>query len=396
MLPSSRYTTTWANTINQVTPQQWNSLSAHLATPFLEWEWLANLENSDCATEREGWLSHHLLVWQGQELVGGAPLYLKSHSWGEFVFDQQWADLSHRLGINYYPKLLGMSPFTPAGGYRFLLHPDLSPDEQSKIIDLIISSIDHFCDQNHINTCHFLYVDPTWKHELENRGFTTWMHHSYIWENQQFKDFNDYLQAFNANQRRNIKRERQAIGKYGITIKPYTGKDAPRSFYDLMYGFYSDHCDKFWGSSKYLNRRFFEGLIHNYAERVVFFAAEIEDLPHPVGMSFCIRKGDQLYGRYWGAVQDIDCLHFNACYYAPIDWAVSQGIQRFDPGAGGEHKKRRGFPAVPNYSLHRFYNHRLGQIIRGYIQEVNAYEVKAIQAINQELPFDVLEPTLAI
>jgi predicted N-acyltransferase len=156
-----------------------------------------------------------------------------------------------------------------------------------------------------------------------------------------------------------------------------------------MYAFYSDTCDKFgWWGSKYLTRKFFEQLHPHYSHRVLFIAAYSEhDSRHPVGMSFCLTKGTNLYGRYWGASQDIDCLHFDACYYTPIEWAISQGIQMFDPGAGGRHKKRRGFPAAPNYSVHRLYNPRLSQILRSYINEVNELEQHEIDSINQQLPF---------
>ncbi len=394
MLQSSlSYTSTWIDSVNQIDSEVWNALAKPLKTPFFEWEWLSNLEQSGSASAQQGWLPHHLLIWDGDSLVAIAPLYLKGHSYGEFIFDQQWADLAQRLGIDYYPKLLGMAPFTPAEGYRFLIESD-RPD-QGKIIDLILSEIDRFCDRQKISGCHFLYVDPQWKHELESRGYTTWLHHSYIWENQNFGDFDSYLKNFNANQRRNVKRERKAVNNAGLTMRVYAGEEIPHHFFSFMYDLYSDTCDKFgWWGSKYLNRKFFEELYHSYRDRVVFVAAEAEGMPKPVGMSFCIRKGDRLYGRYWGCTQEIECLHFDACYYTPIEWAIAQGIQGFDPGAGGRHKKRRGFPASPNYSLHRFYRPRLQQILLPHIHEVNEYERQQIEAINQDLPFDFSPPVL--
>lgn len=392
---SLSYTTTWINSISQVKTETWNALAQQLKTPFLEWEWLSNLESSGCAIAKQGWLPNHLLVWEGAKLVAAAPLYIKGHSYGEFVFDHQFADLSYRLGVEYYPKLLGMAPFTPAGGYRFLFQPDLPVLTRIKLTDLILAEIDRFCDRNHMSGCHFLFVDPEWRTELESRGYTTWLHHSYIWENQEFSDFDHYLKGFNANQRRNIKRERKAVENAGLTMRVYTGEEIPHHFYSFMYDLYSDTCDKFWGGSKYLNRKFFEQLPHTFGDLIVFVAGEVEGLHKPVGMSFCIRKGDQLYGRYWGSVQEVDSLHFDACYYTPIEWAISQGIQQFDPGAGGQHKKRRGFPAKPNYSLHRFYHPRLQQIIVPHILEVNAYEQRQIDAINQDLPFNFEPPSLS-
>ncbi|MEH2197369.1 GNAT family N-acetyltransferase [Nostoc sp.] len=381
-----RYSVVWTNKIAEVPQNAWNALAMPLKTPFLEWEWLNNIETSQSATAKTGWLPNHLTLWRDRTLIAAAPLYLKGHSSGEFVFDHQWAELADRIGVQYYPKLLGMTPFTPAEGYRFLIAPGEDEDE---IVAIMVHEIDTFCSKNRISGCHFLYVDPQWRPMLERHGFTTWLHHSYVWENAGFKTFDDYLKVFNANQRRNIKRERKAVEKAGLRLQTLSGDEIPQSLFPLMYQFYADTCDKFgWWGSKYLTQRFFEQLHNDYRHRVLFVAAySEEDNSHPLGMSFCLFKGDKLYGRYWGSFQEIDCLHFDACYYAPIEWAIANNIQSFDPGAGGRHKKRRGFPAMPNHSLHRFYNNRLGQIIRPYIKEVNQLEQQEIEAINAELPF---------
>ncbi len=381
-----RYSIAWINHINEIPQSAWDALALPLKTPFFEWEWLNNMEMSGSATGRAGWLPCHLTVWRDRSLIAMAPLYVKSHSYGEFVFDHQWADLAARLGIDYYPKLLGMSPFTPAEGYRFLIAPG---EDENELTELMVGAIDHFCDRNGISGCNFLYVDPAWKPVMERHGFTSWLHHSFIWQNQGFQTFDDYLMQFNANQRRNIKRERKAVEKAGLRLQTVTGEAIPKSFFSLMYNFYSDTCDKFgWWGSKYLTRKFFEQLHPHYSHRVVFVAAYSEqDSRQPVGMSFCLTKGSNLYGRYWGALQEIDCLHFDACYYTPIEWAIANGVQMFDPGAGGRHKKRRGFPATPNHSLHRFYHPRLTQILRSYISEVNEMEQHEMDAINQDLPF---------
>lgn len=381
------YNVAWINNIAEVPQAAWDALAMPLKTPFLEWEWLNNLESSGSAIPQAGWLPNHLTIWRDRQLIAAAPLYLKGHSYGEFVFDNQWAEVSQRIGVDYYPKLLGMSPFTPAEGYRFLIAPGEDEDEMT---GLMVKWIDHFCDRQNISGCHFLYVDPEWKPVLERHGFTAWLHHSSIWQNQDFQNFDDYLTMFNANQRRNIKRERKAVEKQSLQLQVLTGDEIPKSLFPLMYSFYADTCDKFggWGS-KYLTKRFFEQLYTNYRHRVVFVAAYNElDQRQPMGMSFCLTKGDRLYGRYWGSFQDIDCLHFDACYYTPIEWAIKQKIQTFDPGAGGRHKKRRGFPASPNHSMHRFYNRRLTQILLPYIKEVNAMEQQEIEEINQNLPFN--------
>ncbi|NDJ17025.1 GNAT family N-acetyltransferase [Myxacorys almedinensis] len=389
-----RYSVAWINKISEVPQAAWDAFALPLKTPFFEWDWLHTMETSGSTTAKSGWLPSHLTVWRDasemgecdRTLVAFAPLYLKGHSYGEFVFDHQWADVASRLGIEYYPKLLGMSPFTPAEGYRFFIAPGEDEDDLTAVM---VDAIEQFCLHNRISGCNFLYVDPQWRQTMERHGFSSWLHHSFIWKNQDYQTFDDYLGAFNSNQRRNIKRERKAVTNAGLNFKILTGEDIPKSLFPSMYDFYADTCDKFgWWGSKYLTKKFFEQLYPNYAHRVVFFAAYVEDNDRmPIGMSFCLTKGDRLYGRYWGCTQEMDNLHFDACYYTPIEWAIQNGIQLFDPGAGGRHKKRRGFPAMPNYSLHRFYNGRLSQILRSHIEQINELEQQEIDAINQDLPF---------
>jgi len=395
----------WIHRVSEVPQAQWDDLALPLVSPFFEWHWLHQMEESGSVGAETGWQPCHLVVWRqgegegrgGKRLVAAAPLYLKSHSYGEFVFDHQWADLAHRLGVAYYPKLVGMSPFTPAVGYRFLMDPG---EDEEVLTGLMVAEIDRFCDRHRISSCHFLYVDPQWRESVESLGFVPWLHHNSVWHNRGFGDFEDYLQMFNANQRRNIKRERQAMTKAGLTLRPLTGDEIPHRFLGLMYGFYSHHCDKFgWWGSKYLTKAFFEALHHDFRHRLLLVAVvegdgTIAGDRRPVGMSFCVHKGDRLYGRYWGSTQDFDCLHFNACYYTPIEWAIGQGIQIFDPGAGGAHKKRRGFPATPHHSLHRFYLEPLGQILSNYLGEVSTITAQEIEAINQDLPFTAPEVRL--
>ncbi|MDJ0571343.1 MAG: GNAT family N-acetyltransferase [Pleurocapsa sp. MO_192.B19] len=384
-----QYSLSWISQIAEIPQQDWDELAKPLNTPFLEWEWLNNIETSGSATPRTGWQPCHLAVWRNSQLIGAAPLYIKGHSYGEFVFDHQWADLSHRLGIEYYPKLLGMTPFTPAVGYRFLIAPG---EDEEIITEIMVAAIDNFCDRNRLSGCNFLFVDPDWREVMEKNGFHSWLHHGYIWANRDFKSFDDYLKMFNTNQRKNIKRERKAVAKAGLYTKTYVGSEIPHHLYTEIYRFYSNTCDKFYWGSKYLTRQFFKQLNPNYSDRVLLVVAYTEqDNKNPVGMSFCIHKGDNLYGRYWGCDEEYDCLHFEACYYKPIEWAIANGIKMYDPGAGGRHKKRRGFPATVNYSLHRFYHRRMSQILRHYIGEVNQMEEEEIAAINNNLPFNKRE-----
>ncbi|MEM9153716.1 MAG: GNAT family N-acetyltransferase [Cyanobacteria bacterium P01_F01_bin.33] len=368
----------WCHDITQVSAAAWSALVEPETAFCFEWEWLYCLEASGSAIANEGWLPCHLLVEQNGELVAAAPMYLKAHSYGEYVFDQEWARVSHQLGERYYPKLLGMSPFTPAtDSYRFLFHPDVSAAD---LLPAMMAEIDRFCQREQISVCSFLYVEPEWHQTLEKYGFVPRITHNYQWQNQSYQSYDDFLKQFNANQRRNLKRERKAVAQTGIEVKYYRGDEIPTHFFSLMYRLYSNTCDQFWGGSKYLNRRFFE-LVEQYCrDRVLFVAGEFEN--KPVGMSFCLTKGDRLFGRYWGALEDIKFLHFCLCYYNPIEWAIERGIRNFDPGAGGQHKIRRGFPATPNYSYHRFYRSRLEKVLVPYLEQVNPLVLEELERMN--------------
>jgi predicted N-acyltransferase len=385
----SNYTLAWVNSLSEIDPSTWNALAGPLTTPFLEWEWLQQMENSGSTTAKTGWLPCHLTVWSGRRLIAAAPLYIKSHSAGEFVSDYIWADLAKRMGIGYYPKLVGMSPFTPMVGYRFLIAPEA---DEHRLTEMMVSEIDRLCRRYALSGCSFLFVDPGWQSQVLRDHFSAWIHQSYVWQNRGYQTFEDYLSIFNSNQRRNIKRERRAMDKQGIKLEILSGDQIPPAFIPQMYDFYERTNDKFglWGC-KYLSYAFFAGLYRHYCHRLVLVAAfEGRSRQGPaLAMSLLITKGDRLYGRYWGASRKIDSLHFNACYYRPIEWAISRGINRFDPGAGGPHKLRRGFSAISNFSLHRFADQRLRKMMQLHIGEINRLEQEQIHALNQRLPFSI-------
>jgi predicted N-acyltransferase len=380
----------WCHAIQEVDPSQWNALVTGQTSPFLHWEWLYALEKSGSATKQTGWLPCHLVIEQGGSLVAALPMYAKGHSNGEFVFDQEWANVARQLGERYYPKLIGMAPFTPATGYRPLVHPDL---DQGSLWPVMVEAIDRFCQAQDISICSFLYVDPDWRSQLEASDFSPRITHNYQWRNNNYQTFDDFLNQFNANQRRNIRRERAAMEKSGIQMKVYAGDEIPSEFFKIMYKLYSNTCEQFYNWSKYLNRDFFQLLDDHFREHLVFVTGERADDHSLVGMSFCVRKQDRFYGRYWGSFEEEKFLHFNACYYEPIDWAIQQGIRIFDPGAGGQHKIRRGFPATPLYSYHRFYRPQLKRVILPYLAQVNPLMLAELDLVNQQdVPFreDVL------
>jgi len=397
-------TLSWKTRLAEVDRAAWNALAEPLTTPILEWEWLNRMEVSGSVAPETGWQPCHLTVWvsersgpdaggNGERLIAAAPLYIKSHSAGEFVYDYMWADAANQLGVEYYPKMVGVSPATPAVGYRFLVAPDVDED---RITTIMLEEIDRFCRQHRIHGCSFLFVDPEWRVRVERFGYHSWLHQSYAWRNKGYDSFADYLAMFKKNQRRNIRRERMAMEDQEIAIEPVTGDDIPQRFFPLMYHYYERTNAQFgpW-AAKYLTREFFEGLEEDYRHRILFMAAYQRGglrgpslgAETPVGMSFLLTKKDVLIGRYWGAERKLDALHFNACYYSPIEWAIDHGVRIFDPGAGSPHKLRRGFEAVPNHSLHRFYDEKLKIVMEAYIARINSMEQEQIEAMNEAIPF---------
>ena len=385
-------TARWHRAMEEIPEAQWHALTAADPIPFYSWRWLVRLERSGSVVPRQGWQPCHLGLWQGEHLIAAAPLYLKGHSYGEFVFDQSFAQLAAQLGHRYYPKLLGMSPLSPVVGYRFFTAPG---QDAAALTPLMLELIDGFCREHGIFSCNFLYVDPQWRPLAEAAGCHTWLNQQSLWSNQGYASFDDYLASFNANQRRNIKRERKAVQAAGLTVTPLVGEAIGPRLLERMHHFYAQHCARWgpWGS-KYLTAEFFEQNADELRPSLVLLSAHRGDPQDPVAMSLCVQGNGCLWGRYWGSDVEVDNLHFEVCYYAPIAWAIANGVQRFDPGAGGSHKRRRGFVARPHASLHRWYDEGFETILRRWLPEANREQLAEIEAVNAELPFTASAPTL--
>ncbi len=382
----------WHRSIAEIATTAWDALlPGHAARPFYRWCWLHQLEASGSIVPSQGWQPCHLGLWRGHELVAAAPLYLKGHSYGEFVFDQSFAQLAAQLGLRYYPKLVGMSPLSPVEGYRFLV---ATGEDEAEITVLMLELIRRFCRENGLLSCNFLYVDPRWRPLAEAAGCAAWINQQTCWSNPGFADFGAYLAGFNANQRRNVRRERAAVSAAGLTVTAVEGEAISSSLLRRMHHFYAQHCAR-WGAwgSKYLSEAFFERA-EPIRPDLVLFSAHSGNPLEPEAMSLCVHDGHHLWGRYWGSDLDLENLHFEVCYYAPIAWAIERGLARFDPGAGGSHKRRRGFMAEPRVSLHLWSEPRFAGILQRWLPEANAEELAQIAAINAELPFRARIPPL--
>ncbi len=386
-------TSSWHSSIKEISKEQWKNLTRDEEIPFFQWDWLNALECSESISSKYGWQPLHISLWENDRIIAFAPLYLKSHSYGEFIFDQEFARLAEYLGLSYYPKLLGMSPLSPIEGYKFFIAKDKDERELTKII---LKTIETFAIKNKILSCNFLYVDPIWKKYLEEEKYSVWINKQTLWSSEGENNFDDYLERFNANQRRNIKRERRSIEKLGILISTLEGDKINSDILKIMHQRYEMHCAKWgdWGS-KYLTEEFFKKLeIDTLKEKLVLFNANRGDPQDPIALSLCIRDSDMLWGRYWGSKEEIPNLHFETCYYAPISWAISNGVEKFDPGAGGSHKLRRGFAPTPRFSLHRWYNKGFEEIMQSWLPKANKKIVQAINASKNEAPFKALKENL--
>lgn len=376
----------WHHAMAEVPRTEWDRLAVPLPTPLLEWRWLHAMEASGSITPGTGWHPRHLTVWRGERLVGAAPLYIKTHSEGEFVFDQWWARLAAEAGIAYYPKLVGMSPVTPATGYRFLIDPGA---DTARIQEAMFTAIDALCARLGLSGCHLLFVDPDWAGTIPANRFAPWRHQSFLWRNAGYGVFEDYLRPFKSSQRRNIRRERRGMQHTGIVFKALESGMLTPELARTMYQYYTNTNAQYgpWGC-RYLNADFFQRIFEHYGHRVAVIAAYLPSRDgRPVALAMLLRKGGHLIGRYWGCGLAIKDLHFNMCFYEPIQWAIEHQIQTFDPGAGSPHKIQRGFEAVPNTSLHRFHEPRLRILFAHFIDGINQAEQDHIEAMNALLPF---------
>lgn len=385
MEPSTRLTVHWCDSMARIEQSQWDRLTAPLPTPVLDYQWLHDLEASGSISVRHGWQPCHLTLRDQDRMVAAAPLYIKQNSGGEFIFDHWLEQIADRLGTPYFPKLVGMSPATPSPGFRFLVAEEC---DERQLADEMVTAIDQFCQLHQIAGSHLQYTDPVWADGAIGQHFQAWHHQCYRWENEGFATFDDYLQRFNASQRRNIRRERQSMHRQGIEIVALHMNDIPATFGPLMYRYYLRTNARYgpW-AARFLNGEFFNRIFDDFRHRLLIFAAYRSPSPTPIGLSLLLVKNSHLIGRYWGCEIPVKDLHFNLCFYAPIEWAISHSIKTFDPGIGSSHKLARGFRAITSTSLHRFRDPRLADLFTQVIMQANRMEQLQIDSMNEQLPF---------
>jgi len=366
-----------ARSLAEVDPAQWNALPGAEA-PFLRHEFLHALESTGCATAETGWDAHHVLLRERDgRLAGAMPLYLKSHSWGEFVFDFAWAEAYHRAGLAYYPRLVTAVPFTPATGPRLLAASDESRFallEAARALRISLGA----------SSLHILFPAPPDRQFLESAGLMPRLDCQFHWRNEGYGGFDDFLSGFTAEKRKKLRRERRRVAESGIVCRTVAGSQLDDATIDAVFRL---HAGTFalHGHAPYLNRAFFGELARLMPENLVIELAYRGT--EPVACAIMLRSADTLYGRYWGASGNFHSLHFELCYYRGIEYCIREGLSRFEPGTQGEHKLLRGFLPTPVWSLHEMQDGRFGAAIGEWLGRERTRRSEWLTAAASHLPF---------
>lgn len=368
----------------RIDAQQWNTLldSGASATPFMRHEYLLALHESGSATARTGWMPQFIEVRAGGELIAACPLYLKSHSYGEYVFDWAWADAYLRHGLTYYPKLLCAVPFTPVPGSRLLAR-------EADARGLLLRAVRALAAENGLSSAHLLFVDEA---DREATGAAGWMPRSTVqfhWVNPPdapYPDFAAFLAALQREKRKKIQQERRRVAEAGVEIVALEGDAIGTADWDFFYRCYT-LTYRAHHSTPYLTRDFFARMAATMARHWLMFVARRGG--ERIAASLIALDPDRraAYGRYWGSTEHVNCLHFEACYYQPLAWCIAHGYQRFEGGAQGEHKMARGLLPVQTHSAHWLAHPQLAQAVGDYLEREGAGVETYLDELNERRPF---------
>lgn len=358
-----------------IEPDAWDALIGE-DDPFVEHAFLHALEASETVGSDSGWEPVHVTVWEDDRLVGALPLYEKDHSFGEFIFDWAWADAAMRLGVRYYPKLVSMVPVTPATGRRVLVADGV---DRAAVVERLVEGVFQVADERGASSVHVLFLTEPERRELAVREeLRPRLSHQFHWHNEGYRSFDDFLARFRSSMRKQVRRERRKVDESGLEVRVKQGTELGRPEWLALRRFYLDTCAK-RGSPPYLTEAFFHRIRETFAHRVVVAMAYRDGIPVAGSLNF--EKGRALFGRYWGCDEEHDFLHFELCYYRLIERAIERGMERFEAGAQGMHKLRRGLMPTAIHSLHWVRNPVLGRAIGEYLPR----EAFAVQRQMEEL-----------
>jgi len=335
--------------------------------PFVQHAFLLALEKSGCVSAKTGWQPVHLVLLDGEQAVAVMPSYAKSHSYGEFVFDWGWAEAYARHGLDYYPKLVSAIPFSPVAGPRIGVAPTARAGD---IYPAMIDAVQQLVRTAGYSGWHLLFPDQDLQQVFagmkDEESILRREAVQFHWFNRDYHSFDDFLATLRSARRKNLKRERRRVAEQGVSVERKTGEEISPEDWQGFYHCYVDTYRRRSGHDGYLNRDFFDLLRQSMAEQLMLVVARRGQVI--VGASLFLFDSNTLYGRYWGALQDISCLHFEACFYQGIEFCIDRGLQRFDPGTQGEHKLMRGFEPVKSASYHWLKDSRFGAAIAHFLR----------------------------
>ena len=355
------------NSINEISKEEWNSIT-NSDYPFLKYEFLESLEKHNCVSEERGWSPFHVIVSEDDKKIAIMPMYIKTDSQGEFVFDWSWADAFYRNGVNYYPKLVCSIPYTPASGPRLSV---IQEGKTKEIIENIYSALKEISEELDFSSVHILLAEEEEIRSFSNAGFSIRSSYSFHWFNNNYKDFNNFLEDMTSRQRKNIKKERDKILQQGITMRKIKGEDITDEMLSAFYQFYQLTYLK-RGMQGYLNYDFFKEIFELIPENILLIMALDKGGNYVAGaLNFYDKK--KLYGRYWGCFEEFDSLHFETCYYQGIEFCIDNALVTFDPGVQGEHKIKRGFCPIETFSAHWIKDSRFREAIDDFLVREKAH-----------------------
>ena len=352
---------------------KWNALVAASGSgnPFVRYEFLHALHSSGCAAPRSGWEMQYLTLWRGDQLAGAVPLYRKHHSYGEYVFDWAWASAYQQHGIHYYPKWLAAIPFTPVPGARLIVRDS---HHQTLLAHALVSH----ARESDMSSLHVLFAPPGEIEHLADAGMLTRRAVQFHWFNRDYSSFDDYLVSLAQPKRKKIRAEKRKVLTEGVVLERKVGRDISDSDWDLFMRCYATTYAAHY-STPYLNRRFFLQIARSMPETLLMVVARREG--RPIATALALFDHERLYGRYWGAVEFVPCLHFETSYYQMIEFAIERKLKVFEGGAQGEHKLARGFEPVTTYSSHWLAHPAFADAVERYLQR----ETGGIEAYVDEL-----------
>ena len=348
--------------------------------PFTTWRFLRALEESGSVGAGSGWQPRYLTATQAGQMIACAPMYAKSHSQGEYIFDHNWAHAYERAGGRYYPKLQIAVPFTPATGRRFLTRPGF---EEAGIAALVQGAVE-LTSNNSLSSLHVTFCTQA---EAEAGAALGLMHRitqQYHWENQSYADFDGFLSSLSSRKRKMIRKERERAVGFGGQIVALTGEEIEPWHWDWFWRFYQDTGARKWGTP-YLTRRFFDIAQQTLRDDMLLVLAMRDGVPVAGALNFIGRQA--LFGRYWGCLEDHPCLHFEVCYYQAMDFAISEGLERVEAGAQGEHKLARGYLPVPIHSLHWMREPGFADAVDRYLEAERRAVAQDIEVLTAYGPF---------